>query len=150
MSWFNIKYKEPPKQLLSLFSVGHGHGPALKSDLFLWWDSLGKKLIFQLQVISNWRQPLGWGQGHVSTSPLSSKTPSGADWCRTCACCLLRLWELTCAPAPMCLPGPDSLVSPSARLLHPFCLLQGSLSPKRKDLAEISLLRSHAKAMIRR
>ena len=46
------------------------------------------KINFHLQAVTNWKLFLSLGWWHMSTSPFSPRTSSGADPCRPFACCL--------------------------------------------------------------
>ena len=54
----HYNHNEPPKMLVSFFSVGHlllGVKPTLKDSLFPQLDSLGETNSFHLPVVINWR-----------------------------------------------------------------------------------------------
>lgn len=76
------------------------------------------------------------GTGTCAPSPLSTGTLSGAEPCKSCACCH-SLSELICALDVLCLEGLLSLISsiPSGS-----CTLSPSLGPAGRDLMEISHL----------
>lgn len=100
-----------------------------------------EKTDFHGQVVINWRQFLGQGWGHVSTSPFSFRTPSGAGPCRPCVC-FLSFYEftrvLTLLIYIQCFVFFMSSI-PCGRPFTVLPLLQGSLSPEGRTLMGTSL-----------
>lgn len=117
--------------LLSSFSVVHllmGMQPVPKNSTV----RLPQRTNFHLQLATNWKQLLGYGQGPAT--PFGSRTRSLgslADRCRPCVCCLSPC-EFTW---PCCIQKsvfPQCLVSPLAFLL--FAHLLFCRAPQGDDL----------------
>ena len=133
--------QEPPKMALSSFSVGHlllGTQPRLGSLLPMRVPQ--RKLNFHLQLVIL-EIASGLIIGAYIYFSFCSRTPSCADPCRLCACCLSvcefirvqilliqRAWFPSCPPSPLAF----------TFFLPPF--LQGSLSPEGRDFMETSHL----------
>lgn len=131
-----LRNKEPPKMsltsfLLVIYSLAWGLPLRV---VYLPSETPMEKTLFsvandyKLGIIPD----LGWG--HVSI-PFKSRTPSGADPCRSRACCH-SLWVNM-----HCLGHAVLLVLHLLELLHSFCpLFHSSLSPERRDVMETSHL----------
>jgi hypothetical protein len=69
------------------------------------------------------------GMGVCVTSSFRSRTPTGADACRPCACCL-RLCEFRSAPALLCLEGIDLLMSSLSCGSYSFSIFSSTEFPE--------------------
>lgn len=101
---------------------------------------LWRNLNFHLQVVINWRQFLDQGWEHVSTSPFSFRTPSGAYPWRPCVC-FFSICEFLCVLTVLIYSALFSWCIPSSLAFYIFTspLLQGSLIPEGRALMGTSI-----------
>lgn len=107
--------KWSPKIPLRSFCVSHllqGIRSTLKCGLYTQLYSIGKEILFPLQVVDNCMYLLGQDENSCPLFTFSAGTPSVLDLCRPCVCCQSQSPSgFICVSVLLCLGDTISLVS---------------------------------------